>query len=538
MANVKFLRGPQGNLFKEGFQVQDGAFYLTTDTNRLYVAQGSSLALLNQTVKVVADRTALNNLTNVTEGDFSYISDINVLAVYKDGAWTQINPDTYLTASTTALSTDVADDFQSADIKIEFKDSANHVVSGTAKIKRGTENVTFTKDSEGILINVASPETVEFDLVHTGAANEAKIALQKTIGKEGSPTTEGEFQVKAGANASVGHSLENGVNVITVAANDMYNTNVSIAPTPADGEGNKANGFTIQVVDKKGAVTGTFDPTIEIGNSVGSLQEVHFIDGKADLDVYTTGEIDSLLAAYEKKIDAMTYRGTISSDEDLAKIENPENGDVVKLNTDDAPYKAGDVFIYSKPEGATEGTWEYVPSGNEDTTYALEVGSNSISITNETDALDKAAISVIGIASNPVNVSGKVQDKTAEITVTHATATMNITPPTTAEGQVDIEQVANSNTTVNLVTEVEATEYGHISKITTQKVLLKDTHANIDTVTHAVSAENNIATISTEVKDSDKIAKNDSFTLSSTNSTLSITSSEKNVNIELVWGQF
>jgi hypothetical protein len=58
MANVLFKRGPQANLPSGSNQfIQDGAFYLTTDTNRLYYGENStgatgsgSLKLLNQTV--------------------------------------------------------------------------------------------------------------------------------------------------------------------------------------------------------------------------------------------------------------------------------------------------------------------------------------------------------------------------------------------------------------------------------------------------------------------------------------------------------
>jgi len=46
MANVLFKRGAQANLPSSTSAV-DGVFYLTTDTNRLYVGQGNNLKLLN-----------------------------------------------------------------------------------------------------------------------------------------------------------------------------------------------------------------------------------------------------------------------------------------------------------------------------------------------------------------------------------------------------------------------------------------------------------------------------------------------------------
>ena len=55
--NVLFKRGLQSALPST---VIDGAFYLTTDTHRLYVGQGTTPVLLNQTVQFV------NNITELT----------------------------------------------------------------------------------------------------------------------------------------------------------------------------------------------------------------------------------------------------------------------------------------------------------------------------------------------------------------------------------------------------------------------------------------------------------------------------------------
>ena len=58
MAELMFKRGLQANLPARG---DDGCFYLTTDTNRLYVGDGSGLALLNQTVQIVGEVKELPN---------------------------------------------------------------------------------------------------------------------------------------------------------------------------------------------------------------------------------------------------------------------------------------------------------------------------------------------------------------------------------------------------------------------------------------------------------------------------------------------
>ena len=120
MANVSFYRGSQANLNALTSYV-DGRFYLTTDTDRLYVAQSANeLVELNKSIHVIDSYTDLPKTTAATSttikgnevevGQFYYIkgtnlhngqqdSNGNILAVcteIKDGniTWVQVNPDT------------------------------------------------------------------------------------------------------------------------------------------------------------------------------------------------------------------------------------------------------------------------------------------------------------------------------------------------------------------------------------------------------------------------------------------------------------
>lgn len=117
MANVMFKRGTQASLNNLTSFV-DGAFYLTTDTDRLYVAQSATeLVELNKSITVV---NTLNDLplkvsatsgavkgNEVAVGQFYYVKSGsksisgNILAVCSsidsvtgDIEWTQVNPDT------------------------------------------------------------------------------------------------------------------------------------------------------------------------------------------------------------------------------------------------------------------------------------------------------------------------------------------------------------------------------------------------------------------------------------------------------------
>jgi hypothetical protein len=67
MANVLFKRGLHSALPASN-AATDGVFYLTTDTNRLYVGQGTKLVELNKSITVVDTIAGLPPLTDVEVG--------------------------------------------------------------------------------------------------------------------------------------------------------------------------------------------------------------------------------------------------------------------------------------------------------------------------------------------------------------------------------------------------------------------------------------------------------------------------------------
>lgn len=99
MAFYKFLRGNSANL--ANVTVEDGAFYLTTDTHRLYVGQGTDLCPVNEGVITVANVESLPE-TAIT-GSFYYATEENILCVYNGQTFVQINPDTDTGATAVAF---------------------------------------------------------------------------------------------------------------------------------------------------------------------------------------------------------------------------------------------------------------------------------------------------------------------------------------------------------------------------------------------------------------------------------------------------
>lgn len=99
MAYYKFLRGNSANL--ASVTVEDGAFYLTTDTHQLFVGQGEEIVPVNEGVVTVADIASLPE--SAITGSFYYATKENVLCVFNGQTFVQINPDTDTGATAVAI---------------------------------------------------------------------------------------------------------------------------------------------------------------------------------------------------------------------------------------------------------------------------------------------------------------------------------------------------------------------------------------------------------------------------------------------------
>ena len=139
--NLKFLSGTQTDLNKyfldsddntKSGQAKEGAFYLTSDTHRLYIGgkisyiegegQQATTATaiipipVNAGILSVAELSDLPSTENANPGEFYYVTSNNVLCMFNGAQWVQINPDT-----------DTNDIVEVNNISI----SAGHSVTGT-----------------------------------------------------------------------------------------------------------------------------------------------------------------------------------------------------------------------------------------------------------------------------------------------------------------------------------------------------------------------------------------------------------------------
>jgi len=204
MANVMFKRGlstvlPWNN-------AQDGTFYLTSDTNRLYVGNGTTLAELNRYVKTVQTINDLSNL-NAHENDFAYILDKNILAVYapnKDNSnvleWHQVNVNTNTDTSVTEVS------FSDGTVVDATDDREKSIKIDMTLIQKNKDVLTgVTSDAGSITQSFYIPASA-FSTMETNAAVTATVNVSDgvaTIKNTGTGAAGEGFTVSGGTNITI-----------------------------------------------------------------------------------------------------------------------------------------------------------------------------------------------------------------------------------------------------------------------------------------------------------------------------------------------
>lgn len=588
MANVKFLKGNQSS-FNKLTQFTDGAFYLTTDTDRLYFAQSSTECVpLNQFIRTVT-QTQFEALTpaQVSQGDYYYITDQNILAIadYDEGSlkWTQLNPDTNTntTFSEMNFESSVTDNTVTITEKLkEYNAITGHqtgnALAGDLKLK-GTNGVALTAENDS-----AGSTTVTIEGDTYSLSSNMNDARQYEAGKAyhvgDIVVIDGKYQIckaevasdnNTSAAAIVGSFEELNAGISLVSANGQKSStfgfkkgpNVTIGQTNGqitvsakdttlengslDVSNNTTQGFDITVSDNgNNTVSGTLNPVINVGSSGNS--SVHFVNGAADLPVYTTSEIDSKF----KGLNGMTYKGTIGGAVATLPSSNVSCGDTYMVAT--ASFEAGsikakngDLLIAVGEEGAdgyipSNGiTWTHVPSGDDNfqnSTYEgiATPGSNTWGVQEASS--DQPVGDIQFVAGTNISISSTLggsdkDDPTSMITTIqhgsvgagNVTSTTNATP---AENP-DV-------TTLTAVTGIGRDSNGHVASVTTKQFNIKDTTYTFGTGV----ADNKIVTKLTSSEAAEQAVTYEVASSSLNVTTTATATNDVKVNVELEWGSF
>ena len=289
MANVSFKRGLQADL--PNSNIVDGAFYLTTDTNRLYVGGANDkLELLNQSIKFYTydDVFRENSTVPKVEGQFYYLSDKNILCTFAktkthpDGEWVQINPD-------------------HNDNTLVYVSGLNVTKSNSAE--GNTKKLTYTiklnqekkESSDGGATPYGDAITASFEI---NSEDLNKIASNVSVGLESGDITNetNGFELKnsgGGADSSKAVQIKGGDNVTITRAKDG---NITIAATDTNTTYDLTSPIGSTNIMLNGGDTGQA-PTIELlgddkiilnGESAGQIAFSHATSGAAAGDYNAT----------------------------------------------------------------------------------------------------------------------------------------------------------------------------------------------------------------------------------------------------------
>ena len=536
---VKFKLGTQASLNAlKNWEV--GTFYLTKDSSRLYIGQENELALLNKSVEIYANLNALKDKGKSYEGDIAYCADENVLAYYNGTTWNQINPDddTILTALAHTVSsvtdgvkittTGTNDDGKAID-------PADVTITGDKGVQVSTPNnkaITITGDTYALNVQEHADTTNDIDLV-------LDSALQN----------DSTVHIKGGDNVTITKTADS--NGIQIASKDT-----------------KLNGIILGLNNDGELQVGASDTA----GTTGLLKKQklgYFVDGsyygigsndetkRVDLPVYSKEQVDNLI----KKLDGMTYRGTIGTSGTTFTMDASFNvlkggtateihiGDMFLVQGGKLTYatgkqaETGDMLIATAKDGKSETNgvlaigdveWTFIPSGDDsktDTTYIFKASGAADSMTITSSTSNGAAVGKIaftkgdGIVIESTDNGGNTPNQLS-VNIKHDTYNTTKTPGNKSLTNGGTFDVIDSITYDN----------GHITGINTKTIqtlaykpgpdnAIKDTGANSVTVTHSLLAGEHLV--------SDANAK---MVLSS--KTLELTASGNTVTADLVWGSF
>lgn len=548
MPNTKvyFKKGQQQSL--DALQTyQDGSFYLTTDTHRLYFAESSSsLVDLNQYIHFVSSYSSLPSASSSTlkDGDIYYLQSENILCVYQASAtpsWVQINPDTRLAGGQNQVMS-VDAETNGANIGVSISDSGTpaRVAEGDFTILGGS-NVHVSVN--GNTVTIASDNDNDNTTYTIGTQLETTkgtINLTPSTGTGTSIDIVGD-----GSNVNVS-SDANGT--ITISGNAGI-TGIS--------DGFDANGeYGIEITRTTGAALSTAGvvPTITYGNTGGTLNAV-FANGTATLNIYTKDQVDSLINSRFSSLDALKYAGTVSHLDAATKIvAAPVNGvgtvykasDNFQLTSPSLDVKTGDLLIaYSTTNDDEHVDWELVPAGD-DTILNItgSVAENLVTFNdvknNTSTALGTIEISgtAAGASGAGITVTTTVDNNNKDTTFTLSHGTSGTGTAVTA-GAVDSNstQVTGSNLDIPIITGLSKDANGHITSITAQTYRFKDTHATLSPITVTTDALNNEASVTLGFQ-LDSTNRTASFGVTSDTLTVTADDTNDNIIVDLEWGSF
>ena len=537
MANVGFKLGLQNSvdaIINAGKGAEEGSFYLTSDTHRLYIGakSGDDPHLNEQGVSVnditlFAVNEGVTSVKYVTDlpdyvatgtgaagaGRFYYVEEDNILCVWTGQKWVQINPDTDTTISGDSK-WELAENDDITTITLNLITNTTNGVSGVAhRITYSliARNGILTSVENGRLVIEGDTYELSNDAVDDGKA--FTISLN-------SENTDNDSTIKFKGNENINFFKDDdGVINLQVTNTGIGSVEVKNGQSAED----TVNGFSVVIKDSSGAAKrGSFNPIIKVGHDEDQKELYNFENGVADLDVYTGDELNTLL----KHLNAMVYKGLMGDEGQVAvnRIDAVGNGYALMLGSDPVPASIGDTYMtvtevrYDQeriPPGSlvicnstdhTEGPDGIIPTDkmqidivkidNKAATYYELISGDK----TDKDGNIQAGIRLMSSQGSAVGELYIVDDGTnggLVVSSSHKanaiqgygdTETITISHVQLADGEVKISQNAPQSQgkvgsiTIPVVTSIVTDRMGHLQELVTTDYTLTDTNGAVEKV--------------------------------------------------------
>lgn len=247
--NVMFKRGTQSS-FNNLSTYQDGCFYLTTDSHRLYIGTHNNKAdLVSQSVITYPNWASIEALSNksssnyapglCSEGQFYYAKAENILCTYSDGKWVQINPDhnddhdTYVKSVSVAKNT--ADTVNGKQLVYDVK------ITQAQKDLKGNNEGAPTEVSGKLTISASDLNQIA---TYTNVGMQAEKSDSKVYLKNSGTGANAAAKVELASGGSVSVSTDSS-NKITISGVDTtYSLNTTTNTTGAKADLQNQDGAT------------------------------------------------------------------------------------------------------------------------------------------------------------------------------------------------------------------------------------------------------------------------------------------------------
>lgn len=394
--NVLFKRGPQANLAKflrpGGTGAIDGCFYLTTDTNRLYIGKGGQAVPVNQGVNIVTKLSQLLASDSVFAGDpagsFYYAEEENILCVKNgDGQFVQINPDNNTETRIVEVTTDVSIDETNTDVlnistilhqgffdiasgtrlDVTLDDENNEVPNPNFNVAGFKKEITLNYQIDKATLLEILDLNVDLDLVKEETAVGDQVttkAVLKTIGTGSNEDEDNRSLVKFVAGEGIGLDINDSANEITIT-----NTKQSTAYTLSS-EKNLTNEVKVQL-SAVGQETSTVFFEDDQADEVGSIIVSSDKDGRIKVahEKYTTKELNE--TKYGQADGKVIVDGVFTA---LTAIDS-ENGHIKGYHTE--TYKIPDDKFISRVNLTDEGVIQLGYSTSSADTYELSLNTRT-----------------------------------------------------------------------------------------------------------------------------------------------------------------